>query len=120
MGVSHEELQEIQRRYMALDPDERRQLVSYLLFYFSEEARASYVDAGNPEGISSRHLRAFNEVVQVLSKQMLVAVGAKTSAFAYPDDVLFQVVVETVQVGGPGREAFLGPVYRAFREVLRS
>lgn len=119
MGVTKDELQAIERQYARLDPGDRRHLLAYLLYYFSESARMSYVEAGHSEADTAKRLRAMNEVVQVLSKQALVLVGAKEESFAYPDDALFGVLVQTVEVGCPEREAFLGPVYDAFRQVVR-
>ena len=119
MGVTNDELREIERQYDRLGPNDRRQLVVYLLYYFSESARMNYVEAGHSEAEAAKRLRAMNEVVQVLSKQALVMVGAKEPPFAYPADALFEVLVQTMEIGCPEREAFLGPVYDAFRQVLR-
>jgi len=119
MGVTHEELREISRQYSNLTSDKRCRLIAYLLYYFSQSARMSYVDAGCSEIDASRRLRALNEVVQVLSKQALALAGAWKESSAYPDHALFGVLMETLEIGCPEREAFLGPVYDAFRQILR-
>ncbi|MCA9525142.1 MAG: hypothetical protein KC549_02450 [Myxococcales bacterium] len=112
MGVKHsEEKSEIIRRYSALAPHERLHLLAGLVYWFSLEGRDGYVEAGNTTEGAVVRLRAINEVMQVLSAQLL---RLTDNGEGYPDDAFFDVLAETVR----DREVFLRAVYGAFRWVI--
>lgn len=117
MGVTTMEtwdkFDEIVRRYSGLDRPARLHLVCGLVEAFSLEGRDGYVQAGKTKDEALVRLRGVNEVMQVLSKQLLFLTG-NADENAYPDDEFFGALLHW----SGDREVFLGAVYRAFRWVI--
>ena len=113
-------LDEIKKRYTVLSAELKTEFIGYLLFYFSLSARCSYVEAGLNSESSAATLRAYNEIVQVLSKQMLVSLGAQPPNIGYPDDVFFDILKECFEHGNAPVEDFIRPIYDTFRDIFSS
>jgi hypothetical protein len=104
---------EIVRRYSQLDSAARLHLVCGMVGSFSLYGRDGYVEAGNYKDEAVTRLRAMNEVMQVLSKQLLFLTG-NVDGYAYPDDEFFGALLHW----SGDRQVFLGGVYLAFRWVM--
>ena len=78
------------KRFVALNDQERTEFLALLSFYLSTVARESYLEAGNNVTTAVCNLRIYNEMQQVVSKQLLAALGRSTPA--YPQDVFLSVL----------------------------
>ena len=78
--------------YFALSDDKKIVFLSCLMFYLSMGARASYVEAGTSMMASNSALRAFNEMTQDISKQLMQLLGVKIEA--YPHDIFLELLLE--------------------------
>jgi hypothetical protein len=67
-------------------------------FYLSEVARSEYVEAGNGAEEAAKKLRAHNEAIQIIFKQLLATVEG--SSAAYPDDAFMEVLSELATMEG--------------------
>jgi len=111
MGVERsKEVEKIIRHYAALSLSERQYLIVGLVYWFSLYGRDSYFEAGKSKDEAVVRLQSMNEVMQVISVQLLQLIG---NGEGYPDDAFFDVLLEAAG----DRETFLGAVYRAFRWV---
>lgn len=116
-----ERVKEIEERYAALSESEKRRFLACLAYYISQTARGSYVEAGNSAETACQRLRAWNEVFQILSKQLMMEVGqASGGDYAYPDEVIFNAMAEAFRPGGEDLDVLIGAIYDAFRELFRS
>ncbi len=84
--------------YLSLTDKERIEFLALLSFHLSEIARGSYPEAGQDTGASLRQLRAYNEMLHVIAKQLLA--GLRGMTVGYPHDVFLQVLLEDAQHGG--------------------
>ena len=80
------------KRFVALNDQERTEFLALLSFYLSTVARESYLEAGNNVTKVVSNFRVYNEMQQVVSKQLLATLGRSTPA--YPHDVFLSVLVE--------------------------
>lgn len=80
-------------RFLTMNQQQRLEFLGRLAFHVSEVARGSYPEAGIEDKAALTALRAFNEVIQVLSKQLLAAIHAWEAEDAYPDDILFDILI---------------------------
>ena len=84
--------------YLSLTDKERIEFLVLLSFHLSEIARGSYPEAGQSTEASLRQLRAYNEMLHVIAKQLLA--GLRGTPVGYPHDVFLQVLLEDAQHGG--------------------
>jgi hypothetical protein len=88
-----------QEHYLSLSDQQRIEFLSRFIYHLSEVARGSYPGAGTSEEAAIGGMRAFNEVVQVVSKQLLVALGIWGIRDAYPQDVFVDLIFRISQQG---------------------
>jgi hypothetical protein len=86
-------------RYVGLSDAKRIEFLALLHFRLSEVARACYVEAGNDETSAIKGLRAHNEMIQVTSKQLLVALGLWKPDSAYPHDIFLDILAGKAKQG---------------------
>ena len=84
--------------YLSLTDKERFEFLALLSFHLSEIARGSYPEAGQSTEVALRQLRAYNEMLHVIAKQLLTEI--RDMALGYPHDVFLQVLLEDAQHGG--------------------
>jgi hypothetical protein len=92
-------LDEANNRYLGLSAPQRVEFLALLHYYLSLVARGSYVEAGNDETSATRGLRAHNEMIQVASKQLLVALGRWKQDSAYPDEMFLDILLGKAKQG---------------------
>jgi hypothetical protein len=84
--------------YLSLTSQEKIAFLTLLSFHVSEIARGSYPEATRENDASVAQLRAYNEMLQVIAKQLLAELHGKT--FGYPHEVFWQILQENAQGGG--------------------
>lgn len=67
--------------------------LAQLAYWMALAARGEYVEAGAPSDVASRHLRAQNEVLIVIAKQLRRALDEPK--MGYPEETLLDVIWET-------------------------
>ncbi len=85
--------------YENLSDQQRIDFLARFIFHLSETARGSYPEAGVDKEQAIKNLRAFNEIVQVVSKQLLAALGIWAIRDAYPQDVFVDLIFRIAQRG---------------------
>ena len=85
--------------YENLSDQQRIAFLARLIFHLSQIARGSYTEAGVAEKQAIKNLRAFNEIVQMVSMQLLAALGIYSERVAYPQDVFVDLISDTAQQG---------------------
>lgn len=86
-------------RYLGLSDSQRIEFLALLQFRLSEVARGCYIEAGNDETSAVTGLRAHNEMTQVTSKQLLVALGLWKPDSGYPHDIFLDVLAGKAKQG---------------------
>jgi hypothetical protein len=84
--------------YLSLTSQEKIAFLTLLSFHVSEIARDSYPEAKRAGDASVMKLRAYNEMLHVISKQLLAELRDRT--LGYPHEVFWQVLQEDAQCGG--------------------
>ena len=92
-------LENARKWYLALSNQQHVTFLVLMCFRVSEIARGSYLEADNTTTASIKALRAYNEVMQVLSKQLLVALAVWPQGAAYPREVFFDILEEKIKPG---------------------
>jgi hypothetical protein len=72
--------------------------LTLLSFHVSEITRGSYPEAECAGNASITKLRVYNEMLHVISKQLLAELRDRT--LGYPHEVFWQVLQEDAQCGG--------------------
>lgn len=88
--------QEVQETYVKLAPAQRQRFLCRLLYCLTEAARGSYPEAGAPAAAAIRELRALNECVHTISKQVLDAMNGGTRKLGVSDEVVVLVALENL------------------------
>lgn len=88
-------MENVIKHYLALNDQQRPEFLALLSFYLSTVARESYPEAGNDVSTAVRDFRVYNEMSQVVSKQLLAALGRSTPA--YPQEIFLKVLLEDAQ-----------------------
>ena len=101
--------------YENLSDQQRIEFLAGFIFYLSQIARGSYTEAGVDEKQAIKNLRAFNEIVQRVSTQLLAALGICASRDAYPQDVFVRLICDTAKDGDAQAEM---DFYWAFAKSL--
>lgn len=106
-------LAEIKQAYCSLPSPARAQFLARLLYGSSVWARSQYPEIQSQPTASVAGLRAFNELVHVVSDQLRAIL--EDDPARYPDDVFFDILVEqacmtpgAAEVGGLLRELHPG------------
>jgi hypothetical protein len=84
--------------YLSLTSQEKMAFLTLLSFHVSEIARGSYPEAKRAGSSSVTKLRAYNEMLHTISKQLLAEL--QNRAIGYPPEVFWQVLQEDAQCGG--------------------
>ena len=113
-----DKLKEISIRFEKLAEFKKIALLAYLVFYFSQAARGSYIEAGNTQDVCVSHLRAYNEIMQSISDRLLFHIEAKPDGKTYSTEVFFKILKETFKQGVDNEDYFFSIVYDGFRQVL--
>ena len=81
-----------------LGTEDRARLLARMGFYLSEVARSEYVEAGNGAEEAAQKLRAHNEAIQIIFKQLLATVEGRSAE--YPDGAFMEVLSELADMEG--------------------
>jgi hypothetical protein len=84
--------------YLSLTNQEKIAFLTLLSFHVSEIARGSYPEAELTGSVSVTKLRAYNEMLHAISKQLLAELQDRT--IGYPHEVFWQILQEDAQCGG--------------------
>ncbi len=113
-----DKLKEISIQFDKLAESKKIALLGYLVFYFSQAARGSYIEAGNTQDVCVSHLRAYNEVMQSISDRLLFYIEAKPDGKTYSTEAFFKILKETFEQGIENEDYFFSIVYDSFRQIL--
>ena len=86
-------LEKQKQQFARMNQDERVKFLARLAYHASEVARGSYPEAGVEDKEALACLKGYNEVVQVLAKQLLAAIRVWEAEEAYPNDVFFDILM---------------------------
>lgn len=81
-----------------LDSEHREQFLVQLAYWLTIRARGAYIEAGNEPDRAVVGLRCFNELLMVVTKQLLASQGI--GGVGYPDEAFIQVLAEKAEIGG--------------------
>lgn len=114
-------LAEASEKYLTLSPRDRTRFLEYLVFRLSIAARVGYPEANVAKEISLNYLKGVNEVLHVISQQLLTHRDVKNEE--YQEEQLFNIAIEAFEMYALPEEkmpmSFLDILYMAFRDVMQ-
>ncbi len=83
--------------YKELSSGEKKQFLAFLTFHVSEMARGNYPEAREGNTSATNSLIVINEMMHLISKQLLATSGVLT--YAYLNDVFFDELLDYAEKG---------------------
>ena len=112
-----EKLRKISIRFEELSEFKKIALLANLVFYFSQAARGSYIEAGNKKDVCISNLRAYNEIMQSISDKLIFQINEKQGSQTYSTEIFFQILKENFNNGLEDKDYFFSIINNCFRQV---
>jgi len=115
-----DKLREASKKYFSLSFKERTHFLEYLIFRLSIAGRAGYTEANVDSETSLNYLKGVNEVLHVISQQLLTHRSSKSEDIKEED--LFNIALDAFEMYAMPQKkmpmSFLDILYMAFRDIL--